>query len=140
MRHQRGRKPTGADGRQLLGLGEAMEDIEAVRMPAILFGVAQAEDAGLGCLAVQLARQLAIGLPLIDMRRDLARDEAADRLRQRLMAVVVKRRARAPAVEIGQIILPFVSLQPKFRARYSFVNSSMLIGRAMAGPPGQRDP
>jgi hypothetical protein len=48
-----------------------------------LFGVSQAEDTRFRRLLVQRARQFAFGLPTIDMRRDLALDEAAEMIEQR---------------------------------------------------------
>src|SRR5690606_7749100 len=68
-------------------------------MPAIFLGIAQAEDSRFCRFLVQLARQFALDLPAVDMRRDLARDEAADALRQCFMGFVVKGRARAPVVK-----------------------------------------
>ncbi len=56
MGHQAGPEATRADRRQLLGLDEAVEYVEAVGMPAKFLGIAQAEDAGLCRLAVQIAR------------------------------------------------------------------------------------
>ncbi len=97
--HQRGAEAPGADRGEFLGDDEAVEIVEAFRMPAILFGVAQAENAGLGGFFVQLARQFAFGLPAVDVRRDLARDEAADALRERLVGFVIIGRTRAPVVE-----------------------------------------
>jgi hypothetical protein len=42
-------------------------------MPAILFGIAQAKDAGFGGFPVQLAREFAFGFPAVDVRRNLSR-------------------------------------------------------------------
>ena len=99
VRHQRRAEPARADRRQFLGQDQTVEIVEAFRMAAILLGVAQAKDACVGSLLVQFARQFAFGFPAVDMRRDLAADEAADALRQRLMGFVIIGRARAPVVE-----------------------------------------
>src|SRR3546814_13511782 len=48
---------------------------------------------------MEVARQFALGLPAIDVRRDLACDEPPDALRQRFVGFIVKGRARAPVVE-----------------------------------------
>ena len=99
VRHQRRAEAPGADRRQFLGQHQPVEIVEAFAVPAIFFGIAQPEDARLGSLFMQVARQFALGLPAVDMGRDLARDEPADALRQRLMSFVIIGRTRAPVVE-----------------------------------------
>src|SRR3546814_9466915 len=54
-----------------------------------------------GGLLVQFARQFAFDLPAVDMRCDLARDEASDALRERFVSVVIIGRTGAPIVESG---------------------------------------
>src|SRR3546814_3661868 len=73
--------------------------VEAFTVPAIFFGIAQPEDARVGRFYMEVARQLALGLPAVDVRRALACDEPPDALRQRFGGFTVKRRARAPVVE-----------------------------------------
>src|SRR3546814_11313738 len=66
---------------------------------SIFFGIAQPEDARVGRFFMEVARQFALGLPAIDVRRDLAYYEPPDALRQRFVGFIVKGRARAPVVE-----------------------------------------
>jgi len=99
VRHQRRPEPARADRGEFLGQDQPVENVEAFRMAAILFGVAQPENARLGGFLVQFARQLALSLPAVDMRRDLAGDEAADALRQRLVGLVIIGRSCTPVVE-----------------------------------------
>ena len=61
------------------------------------------------CLAVQLARQLASGLPFIDMRGDMLGHKAADRVAHRLVAFVIEGRTRAPLVEQGGFHRPVLT-------------------------------
>ncbi len=95
MGHQRGAEPARADRGKFLGQHKAVEIVEAGAVPAILLGVAQPEDTRFRRLLVEFARQLAFGLPAVDVRRDLARDETADALRQRFVGFVITGRAGA---------------------------------------------
>jgi len=54
-------------------------------LAAVLRLVLEPEEAELAAAVVELTGELAGLLPLVDMRRDLLGDEAADRLPQRLV-------------------------------------------------------
>jgi hypothetical protein len=68
--------PPGAGTRQLVGDDDAMERIR--RRAAQLLGIADAEQAHLAGLGVERPRELAGLLPRLDVRGDLALDEAAE--------------------------------------------------------------
>ena len=75
--------PAGAPGLvQFLADDHGVGRVAAVA--ADLLGEADAEQAGLGGCAVQVARQFAGPLPLVDVRQDLAFGEGAHRLSQLL--------------------------------------------------------
>ena len=112
--HQRRGQPARADAGQLLRLGQRVEDVEAVAVAAVFLRVAEAQDAGGGGLAVEFAGELAGVLPRVDVGRDLARDEGADRVGDGRVGFVVEGRARAPVVEDGHCALPR-PLHPRIR-------------------------
>ena len=91
MCQQRRAKPAGTDRSKLLGLRQRMENVEAVGMPAEFLRVVEPQDAGLGSLFVEVARQFALGFPAIDVRCHFLRDEAAHALRHGLVAFVIIR-------------------------------------------------
>ena len=103
MRHQRRTEPARANGGQFLGLGQAVKYVEAFAMPAIFLRVTQPQYASLSGFLVERAREFTVNLPLVNMRRDLARDKASYRLRQRLMTLIIIGRPRAPIVKIAHL-------------------------------------
>src|SRR3546814_10157029 len=100
--HQRRAEATRTDRGEFLGDDATVEIVEALAVPAIVFGIAQAEDTGFGGLLVQFAGQFAFDLPAVDMRCDLARAEASDALSVGFLVVVLIGRTGAPIVESGQ--------------------------------------
>ena len=79
-----------ARARQLLDPDRVVEVGPA--LAAVALGELEAEEAELGAAAVELAREFARRLPLVDVRRDLLADEAPDRLAQLLVLGVERRR------------------------------------------------
>ena len=65
-------------------------------LAAVLGLVLEAQEAELAAAGVELARELARLLPLIDVRSDLLGDEAADGLAQ-LLVLLARRAAAGPA-------------------------------------------
>ena len=90
MRHQAGDHPTAAGAREFLGQHDQIVQVRHFDA-AVGFGKADLQQAGVGGLAVQFARQRLLGLPAVDMRRDLALDETADLLAERLVVGREKR-------------------------------------------------
>jgi hypothetical protein len=66
-------------------------------LASVLELVLEAEEAELAAARIELARELPVLLPLLDMRRDLLADEAADRLAQLLVLLGEGRDERTPA-------------------------------------------
>jgi hypothetical protein len=73
----------GAGARELLD-PDSIVDVRTA-LAAELLGVLEAEEPELAAALVELARELARRLPLVDVRRDLLRDEAPDCLAQLLV-------------------------------------------------------
>jgi hypothetical protein len=63
-------------------------------LAAVLGLELEAEEAEFAAAVVELARELARLLPLVDVRRDLVGDEAADGLAQRLVLLAEGRQLR----------------------------------------------
>src|SRR5690606_36405304 len=75
MDHQAGMQAARARARHLLGRDHAEKDIDG--RAAIFLGKAHAEEADRGRLSVQLARELARLVPVVDMGHDFLLDERA---------------------------------------------------------------
>ena len=85
--------PPGA--RQLLGPDRVVDVVAA--LAAELLGVLEAEEAELAAALVQLARELARLLPLVDVGGDLLADEAPHRLAELLVLLGERRQQGALA-------------------------------------------
>jgi hypothetical protein len=95
---QAGGDPAAAAGARELLDPDGVVDVVAALTP-VLGLVFQAQEAELATPVVELARELAGLLPLIDVRSDLVRDEAANRLAQ-LLVLLAEGRERCPLAAV----------------------------------------
>jgi hypothetical protein len=102
----------GGDAAGAARAGQLLDPDRVVQVVAALAAVAlgelQPEEAQLGAARVQLARELARRLPLVDVRSDLLGDEAGDGLAQLLVLLAERREGRAGAAVLddGQLYSP----------------------------------
>src|ERR1017187_7689313 len=75
VREERSAQPAATGTRDLLGHDQMKKDV--TRRAAVLLRVTDPEKADIGCLAVEIPRESLGLVPIIDVRRDLAPDEAA---------------------------------------------------------------
>jgi hypothetical protein len=79
--------------RELLDPDGVVNEVPA--LPAVLDLVLETEEAELPAAVVELPRELARLLPLVDVRSDLLADEPPDRLAQRLVLLAERREKSA---------------------------------------------
>ena len=104
MGAEAGRDPTAAAGaRELLDPDRVVDVVAALATVGGL--VLEAEKTELAAARIELARELARLLPLIDVRSDLVGDEAANRLAQLLVLLAEgrERRPLAAVLDDGQL-------------------------------------
>src|SRR6185295_13247000 len=93
VREQARHQAAAAGARDLLGRDQAQPHRR--RRPAVRLGIAEADQPGVGGLAIELAREAAGLVPRVDVRRDLALDEAPRAGAERVELGGVERRCRA---------------------------------------------
>lgn len=102
MRHQRGEHATGSALREFDAGDHPVEDVRAGDA-AVLLGEPEPEQPDRGGLRVEFAREAAGLVPVGDVWRDLARDEAAHRLAEFEVVVAVPAAAEFEGFHPGML-------------------------------------
>jgi hypothetical protein len=125
---QAGRDPAAAARARELLDPDGVVDVVA-SLAAVLGLVFQAQEAELATPVVELARELARVLPLIDVRSDLVRDEAADGVAQLLVLFAEgrERRPLAAVLDDGQPGTSSPSAAFRFASSGGGVQSSSIV-------------